>query len=508
MPLHPPSGSAFPIRTGRPRQSSRAAAHRHPVGTRGCRQARAPSGRRLLCALLAGTLLGAPAAATPEEASPPHAALEWRSPAATDAEEALRLAERELDPWRQVDYTARARPLLRYREYPEDAGAGALTGSLGVSAQLRIGSNPLATARQQTRVVRARNAAAAALRRGIRDALLAHAALLQQQEALAAAAESLAEAERGAAEALAEADRAVEAAVEAERAAAGPTAEARSSVETGADGQPVPAGAGAAARRARERAELAVAAERLAFHQAEKRHRDAVAAAAAHGLAPRAAYAPLRFDLPAADPARSPAYRLLTAQAAEADAALLTASTTGILDDLRVGVGYRTRGWNTDFEGGLLNGRLGANLNLNHPGGRERWEVRLNAELVLGRNLTEFPALRSAAEAAWAEVAAFPAAFATDAAAALEAALLAEEAVVLAQAETDLAEGEAAELVAALAAARRDQPGADLARLERDSARAATAAARARGRLYRAWIDYIRRTYDYLELTGSDWRAR
>jgi hypothetical protein len=227
-----------------------------------------------------------------------------------------------------------------------------------------------------------------------------------------------------------------------------------------------------------ETGRLRLAAAELAWRQASHALEQARTDALAHGLASGASYESLRFVLPPAD---SPAaedtsgWRILQLQAAEARALVQQATTRDPLNDLRVGAGYRTSGLDLDLEGGLLAGRPGLRFAATTPGGRERFEVRASLELLLDQKVAGIAGLQAAVADAEAALLAYPREFRLGVEAARAEALFAAEALQLVETELALADSE-------------------------------RAAAQLRVRKWRAWLTYVRRTADLLEVTGADWQ--
>jgi hypothetical protein len=416
------------------------------------------------------------------------AALTWEHPDATAARQRIDDLAGELTPWGQIDYSARLRPLLRYQEYPEDGDAGDLTARLGVSAALTFGDRPATHARALQRLERARHDHFVLVSRGVRDALLAHAELLLAREGVARALRE-----------MADADAAVDALEES-----------------------VSEGDTASLREARLEQRIAA----LGLRRARQDLADAADAATAYGLASSPRYEPIRFVLsdtaphdpalataPAGtnavpDPRASHEYRMLELALLEAEAELSQARAQP-LDDLRLRAAYRTREAEIDLEGGMVNGRPGLGFGFSSPGGRERWQVEVSAELVLDENWHELPGLEVAVEGARQELEAWPAAFLADIARSRAAAELAEEALALAEEDTALAEEALAALRSGMAELERE--GGDQRTLERSTQALATAErelSASRLRLYRAWIAYVRAVAGWLESTGGSWAVR
>jgi hypothetical protein len=229
-----------------------------------------------------------------------------------------------------------------------------------------------------------------------------------------------------------------------------------------------------------ETATLRLAAAELALQQAQHALGQARAAALRHGLGSEARYESLRFVLPEPDsvaPDETPAGRILQLQLQEAETILLQTASLDPLNDLRVGAGYRNEGLDLDLEGGLLAGRPGLRFAATAPGGRERFEVRVSLELLLDQKLAGLKGLGEDIAAAEAALLRFPQEFLEDVRAAHAAALFAAEALRLAEAELALADTD-------------------------------RAVAQLRTRTWRAWLTYVRRTAELLDLTGADWQLQ
>lgn len=218
----------------------------------------------------------------------------------------------------------------------------------------------------------------------------------------------------------------------------------------------------------------------LAQRQAQHALGLAQADAQEHGLASEAVYASLRFRLPAAtglEPASTSAGRILELKVLEAEALLEQAGKLDFLSDLRIGTSYRTASADLDLEGGWLAGRPGLRLALTAPGGRERFEVRASVELIVDQKTSGLSNLKEGLADAQAELQRHPQQFEREAAAARAEAVFAEESLRLAEIAFSLAE------------------------TERQQAQLST-------RMWRAWLTYVRRTAELLELMEADWELR
>jgi hypothetical protein len=227
-------------------------------------------------------------------------------------------------------------------------------------------------------------------------------------------------------------------------------------------------------------ASLRLAAGELALQQAVHALALARTGAREHGLMAAADYEPLRFVLPdyatvAAED--TPAWRILQLQVAEAEALLLQATSIDPLADLRIGIGYRNQQVELDLEGGMLGTRPGLRFAATAPGGRERFEVRMSTEILVDQKIGELRDLEQDLANAQAALARFGQDFATELSTARQEALFAAEALRLTEAEL------------ALAATPR-------------------AVSQSRTRVWRAWITYVRRVADLLEVTGGDWQLQ
>ncbi|MEX2536038.1 MAG: hypothetical protein WD273_10635 [Trueperaceae bacterium] len=349
---------------------------------------------------------------------------------------ALELAHRDVErlqsavtPWGQVDYSARLNPVFRYRDYAGDGSAGSWTGRLGLSGGIDFVDPPATHARALQSLERARQRSAVMELDRVTDALLAHANLLiEQQQELAARLEL----------------QEVAAPVESQ--------EAQGDLEL----------------------RMAALDYRIALHDLE----NAQAVVLAHGLSAIAHYEPLRFRLPRVDATSfrdTHGYRMLELALLEAEAELAQARRAP-LDDLRLRTSYRNRSMQVDVEGGLVNGTPGATFGFDLPGGVERWEVHVSAQLVLDDTLLQLPRLGQAVEAARTELLAYPQRYSQESDYALTTAAMAKEALDLAEEEL-VAEGKCV----------------------------ATPAVRTR--VYRAWIAYVRAVAAVLELTAGEWEA-
>ena len=365
---------------------------------------------------------------------PPSAALEWRSPELPALLQEASLLEAESVGGQQPGFEARVDPLVRFRDYPRDGGPGEWSGRLGISASIDFGEPADGIARLRQSLEQARRRVFLAELDGVSSALLAHGDLLVAQLDVREASAELAEARGDLSAALQE-----------------PVVEA-----------------------------AALKAVRFEVQEAELEHREALqelqearSEARAHGLEGEAVYERLRFVLPtmSVHPGRLHQYRMLELELLEARSELV-AARRGNLDDLRLRTGYRTRSAAVDVEGGLLNGAPGILIGIDMPGGVERWEVELSAQIVLEDDSREVERLELAVEQLRADLQAFPERFQEELGRGLAWAQLAEEGLDLAERELEL-RGESA----------RDD-------------------------LHRAWLAYLRSVADVLELTGEAWAVR
>ena len=366
-------------------------------------------------------------------ALPPSAALEWRSPELAALLQEASLLEAESVSGQRPGFEARVDPLIRFRDYPRDGDAGEWSERLGISASIDFGEPADGIARLRQGLEQARRRVFLAELDGVSSALLAHGNLLVAQLDAREASAELTEARADLSAALQE---------------------------------PVAA--------------AAVEVFRFEVREAELEHREALqelqearSEARAHGLEGEAVYERLRFVLPtgSVQPRRMHEYRMLELELLEARAELV-AARRGNLDDLRLRTGYRTRSAAVDLEGGLLNGAPGVLIGIDMPGGVERWEVEVSAQIVLADDSREVERLGMAVEQVQAELEAFPERFQEELGRALTWAQLTEEGLDLAERELEL-RGESA----------RDD-------------------------LHRAWLAYLRSVADVLELTGEAWTVR
>lgn len=407
-------------------------------------------------------LLVAHGTSTVRSATPPAGsqatALDWRGPALEATASAIDEVIREGDPWELLDWTLTIRPSLLYRQYLEGNPDIVVNPRVSAILQVRFGEKPLDAVRRAIKLERALAAHDQALRRGICDALLAHADLLLAQQAHATA---------------------------------------LAAVETAVftDGAASPA-------------------QDLALRQAEHALTEARVTAASLGLPADAHYEPLRFVVPGPpDVTELSAWRVQQLRVAEAEARAMQAGGASMLRDFRLGTAWRNRAIDLDLEAGLLAGRPGFRFGAVQPGGRERFEVRLSAEIVFSDDLADAPQLRQAVLAEREELAALAERLlAQEISTRIEAGFAEEE---LALAEADLAEALAAHLELVVLFNTATLPGnteplseRELTRLEADLARAEREVARLQTRVYRAWITYVRRTFDHLEAAGAAWEWR
>jgi hypothetical protein len=443
----------------------------------------------VLAAVLAAGAAATPASLAQSPAVPrsesARSALAWEHPEAEAARSWVEALDAGLTPWGQLDYSARIRPLVRYQEYPGDGDVGDLTTRLGVSASLTFGDRPATYARALQTLERARQDLFLLGSRGVRDALLAHAELLIALEAEARAGREAAEADA----ALTELEQAAEQPATSAEQRAAPSAEEPS------------------LRAARLEQRQAA----LALRRAEQDRAEAEAAAAAYGFASTVRYEPLRFLLPdPAAPGQGPRathdYRMLELELLEAEAELSEVKGHP-LDDLRIRAAYRTRSTEVDIQGGIVNGRPGLGFGLSSPGGLERWQLELSAELMLDDAWLGLPRLEAAVDAAGEELELFPSAFRASLAHSLGAAELADEALALAEEDAALAEEALTTRRSELAEVERGGAGGrTLERSRQALARAERNLSASRVRLYRAWIAYISAVAKALEMSGGTWQ--
>jgi hypothetical protein len=367
--------------------------------------------------------------------------------------------EAESSAWGQIDYSARLGPVVRYRHYPGEEDADSLSARFGLLSRIDFGDPPATRARSLQALDRARDQLATMQRAGKRAALLAHGNLLLAQEAEARAGRELQEAEEKLGEASGNQDLAE---LELE-------------------------------------ARLADLAYRRAAQDLTVARREAVA----HGLAGTATYEPLRFVLQqSVDPRTTHDYRMLALALLEAQAEV-DEQRRRPLDDLRLRAAYRARGAQLDVTGGIINGTPGATFSLSVPGGLERWEIELSAQLLLEDSWTGLTSLERAASEARAALDAYATVLEVEFSEALLSAQLAEEAVILAEEVVDLAENAA--ILAEEEAVRSNEAGrAQLASVSRAREDVVTR----RARLYRSWLAYVRSTMALLELTDGQWQTR
>lgn len=406
------------------------------------------SGPKVVAALPALLIAAAPFISPPmglAKGSPLAAALEWQDPGLHALRESLEVLETRLGPWGAFEYSARLRPLLRYRDYPGDGVVGEISARVGVSGRLNFTDPPATRVRTLKRREQLRRKIFLLRTRGVRDVLLAHAGLLVATEVEMR-----------------------------ERRRLRPS-------QDGADPAP--------ADRTLEQRQAA-----LDHRRAAQALEVARAEAAAFGIVPPAPYRPLRFMLTKVPSHRQDdgssqgalaenwpghARRMLELELAEAEAELREEQSR-VLDDLRIGAAYRSRGVEVEVEGGIVNGGPGAAFRVDFPGGRERWELTIHAELVLDDSAAVLAELEETVRLARAELSLFASRHAGAVADAHASAVLAEETVGLAEEQVIASE---------------------IAGNERK-------ASSARLRLYRAWVDYLRKVQELLELTDGSWQVR
>ncbi len=408
-----------------------------------------------LGALLGVFLLLPGLAASAQPVTDQSAALDFRSEALSESAAGIDAIIREGDPWELLDWSVTVRPSLLYREYLEGRRDQVLNPRVSAIMQVRFGERPLATAQRAIKLERAIAAHAVSEKRGVRDALLAHAELLLAQDAFAAA-------------------------------------------------QDASAALDAAELAGRE----GIVPELLALERAAWGLEQAQSAALAHGLADEATYASIRFAIPGIELPEHPDVRMQQLRAAEAEARLLQAGPASALRDFRLGGSWRNENLDVDLETGLMAGRPGFRFALINPGGRARLEFRLSAEFVFGSG-TDGAALQADLAAALEEVQAVADALVDAARIAQVDAGFAEDELTLAEQELAAAQAHLVQVTAALAAADGEALDVrDLTRLETDVTRAEREVNRLTTRVYRAWITYVRRTYDLIIATGGGWRIR
>lgn len=371
-----------------------------------------------------------------------------------DTARAIEEVLREGDPWQQLDWTFTLRPSLLYRRYLDERGGELLSPRLSATLQVRFGEKPLDTVRRAAKLERALRTHERLGRLEVRNALLAHAELLLAQDGLEASAAALAD--------------------------LGPDSTALE----------------------REAASLAHARARSAHGNAQRE-------AAAHGFTGRAVYAPLRFRRAEPVPVSGlSAFRLQELAVAEAELRLLEASGAGMVKDFRLGFGYRTPGTELDVETGLLAGRPGLRVGTVHPGGRERFEFRLSAELAVSDTVTRLPQLEEALLLEQEELQHLAGSLRALAELALEDLDLAEGDLAYAEAELAAAQEELDKAQERLEAVPADASARELASLQTAAERGAREVGRLTTRLHRAWMAYVRRHHDLLEAVEGAWAWR
>lgn len=367
---------------------------------------------------------------------------------------ALEQALRDGNPWEQLDWTFTLRPSVLYRQYLDERGGTTFNPRLSSTLQVRFGESPLDAVRRAGRLERALRAHDRARRLETRNALLAFGELLIAQDSYYAASLAL---------------------------------------------QELPP---EATGRERQSVELDYRIERADLDAARLD-------AASYGMHGTAVYRSLRFQVPPAPSISDLSdYRLQELVLAEAETRLLAAGGSGVLKDLRLGVGYRTDGVEVSLETGYMSGRPGLRLGTIHPGGRARMDLRVSAELAIGDGLRELPRLREDVEIAssdleyldeemWAEwLAASLDAELAEETLDYEEAILQEEKLALETARADLA------------SLPHDAEERDRARLQTAVFRAEREVLRLTTRVNRAWIAHIRRHHDMLEAAGALWAIR
>lgn len=371
-----------------------------------------------------------------------------------DTARALEAVIKEGDPWEQLDWTFTLRPSVLYRTYLDERGGEMFSPRLSTTLQIRFGERPLDTVRRAARLERALRAHDRARRLESRNALLAFAELLLAQDAYMAAARALRDL------------------------------------------------AGDATAAQRQAAELAFRTEDADLQAAR---RDA----ADYGMRGVAQYESLRFSVPAAPLVTElSAYRLQQLALAEAETRFLEAGGAGMVRDFRLGLGYRTEGFEVDLETGYMAGRPGLRLGTIHPGGRARMEVRVSAEIAIGDSIFELPRLQENVELAQAELDRLAdELWAGWLVASLDASLAEENLDVE---EAFLAEARVAlqEALDALALLSDDADDRELTRHQTAVERAEREVQRLTTRMYRAWITYVRRHHDMLEAAEAEWAVR
>lgn len=427
------------------------------------------------------TTAGAPAT--------PRFALSRRHPDLAAAELEVARLEAGLTPWGQIDYSARLGPVLRYRDYPGDGREGDWTSRFSLSTRIDFAPRPSTRARALQDLERTRRQLLLLELTGIEDALLAHAHLLIAQEQESQALTRLAAGEPNDADSAGNSSG---------NAGSAPSVDAEPSRATPAHETSLQS----------RQEQLGPRKARLELSEARQILLRAQEAALAHGLPARVVYEPLRFllpgrELPHPEAAASHGYRMLELKLIEAEAELAELLRRP-LDDLRLRGAYRNRSGSLDMETGMINGRPAMTLGLDLPGGPERWELQLSVQLLVEPSARETLRLEAETERARRELLAFADEFEQAFRHALTEAELSEEALAIAEEGLSLAV-ELRRQAQETLAGKEQSPVTIAERDRRALERAMRDESSARIRLYRAWIAYVRKVGDLLELGGARW---
>lgn len=264
-----------------------------------------------------------------------------------------------------------------------------------------------------------------------------------------------------------------------------------------------------ATRTGTARAQLFLAALRLQQDEDRARLADLRRRAAAYGLEPGAAYTPLRFVLPETRLERTVGYRLAVVDRERAEARRDQDLLFGTVQGLELTATGVAGGLSLTARAGVIDARPGAELAVSYPAGADGWAVGMSATFILPGDVGRAAQLEHDARRARGRVEALVRDYPAHAARLRAEAAFAEREVALAEERMALVEGALAEH-APTRGALDDPSGTYPVGLEgvvADPAQA-QAAANAKAALFQAWAQYVRSVYAYLDYIEARWQAR
>jgi len=453
----------------------------HDNGT--VRLGRIFAGGHWLAAWLALVAAAVPVAASFALAdSTPQQALGYVDPSIADKKAQLGLQQQSMDIVHQMDGTVTAKPSVSYGDVTSNATPPGWSTGLSVNTNIGYSYDRQAIVSDLYNVERTRSDIARTLRRGVFNALYVQAQWLQTQEAVKQVQGQVASASNDVAN--------VEAQV----------------------------GAGKATQLDMQRSKLRLQNLQLRLEQYQQQLDSLGQQLSGYGLSAPVTFEPLQFVLPEADVTQTSAYKLKLLSVERNKANLTQNEIYDTFQYLELSGTYATGNVSVNTNLGIIYTHPRAEVNVNYPGGSDRWSVGVSATIVLSSNLANIPEWQQRIDQSQHDLTSYQSDFKTEAARRLANARFAERGLALGEQQVSLSKQaltSAQNDVDKLRQALQNPTQQDKADLQKQMQQALRNLQRAQSdmdganrSLYGSWSNYIRNVYSYLDYVDAPWQVK